>query len=267
MSPSPDVFLLREKIVIYKEKEIAAVRAAAAASAKVLQQLCEAVHPGLSSADLDRLAESFIRETGGKSAFLGYNGYPGQICISINEEVVHGIGRPEKIICEGDLVSLDVGVELNGYIGDNARTVSAGVPAQGTAARLLSVTEEALHAGIAAALDGNCVNDISGAVEQVVKKAGFSVVRDLVGHGCGKKMHEAPEIPNFRCTGRTPPLRAGMIICIEPMVNVGTWRVNVDRKDGWTVRSADKSLSAHFEHQILITKDKPEILTVWQKTA
>lgn len=254
-------------IVIYKDSEIAAVKAAAEASAKVLQQLCEAVRPGLSTADLDRLAESFIRATGGKSAFLGYNGFPGHICISINEEVVHGIGRAEKLIKEGDLVSLDVGVELAGYTGDNARTISAGVPAQGIAAKLLAVTEESLHAGIAAAIDGNCVNDISGAVEKVVKKAGFSVVRDLVGHGCGKKMHEEPEIPNFRCSGRTPVLHAGMIICIEPMVNVGTWRVNVDRKDRWTVRSADNSLSAHFEHQILITKDKPEILTVWQKTA
>jgi methionyl aminopeptidase len=253
--------------VIYKEPEIAAVRAAAGASAKVLQRLCEAVRPGLNTADLDRLAESFIRETGGKSAFLGYNGFPGHICISINEEVVHGIGRAGKIIHEGDLVSLDVGIELNGYTGDNAHTISAGVPAQGTAAKLLAITEESLQAGIAAAVDGNCVNDISGAVEQVVKKAGFSVVRDLVGHGCGRKMHEAPEIPNFRCSGRTPVLRAGMIICIEPMVNVGTWRVVVDRKDGWTVRSADNSLSAHFEHQILITKDKPEILTAWQKTA
>ncbi len=257
----------KEKIVIYKETEIAGVRAAAAASALVLQKLSEAVRPGLSTADLDHLAESFIRDSGGKSAFLGYNGYPGQICVSINEEVVHGIGRADRIIREGDLVSLDVGVTLAGYTGDNARTVSAGIPAQGVAAKLLEVTEESLFAGIAAAIDGNCVNDISSAVEQVVKKAGFSVVRDLVGHGCGKKMHEEPEIPNFRCPGRTPILRAGMIICIEPMVNIGTWRVVLDRKDRWTVRSADASLSAHFEHQILITKDKPEILTVWQKTA
>jgi len=257
----------RKNIVLYKETEIEGVKAAATASAMVLQKLSEAVRPGLSSADLDHLAESFIRETGGKSAFLGYNGFPGQICVSINEEVVHGIGRPDRIIGEGDLVSLDVGVTLGGYTGDNARTICAGIPAAGQAARLLAVTEESLYAGIAAAVDGNCVNDISSAVEQVVKKAGFSVVRDLVGHGCGKKMHEEPEIPNFRCSGRTPLLRAGMIICIEPMVNIGTWRVTLDRKDHWTVRSADASLSAHFEHQILITKDKPEILTVWPKTA
>ena len=165
--------------MIYKETEIAGVKAAAGASALVLQKLSEAVRPGLST------------------AFLGYNGFPGQICVSINEEVVHGIGRPDRIIRESDLVSLDVGVTLAGYTGDNARTVSAGIPAQGVAAKLLAVTEESLFAGIAAAVDGNCVNDISSAVEQVVKKAGFSVVRDLVGHGCGKRMHEEPEIPNF----------------------------------------------------------------------
>lgn len=259
--------MAKEKIVIYKENEIAGVKAAAEASALVLQQLAEAVQPSLSTADLDHLAKSFISQTGGKSAFYNYNGYPGQICVSINEEVVHGIGRADRIIQEGDLVSLDVGVSIGGYIGDNARTVSAGIPAQGQAARLLEITEESLYAGIAAAIDGNCVNDISSAVQQVVEKAGFSVVRDLVGHGCGKKMHEAPEIPNFRCSGKTPALRAGMIICIEPMVNLGTWRVVLDRKDRWTVRSADASLSAHFEHQILITKDKPEILTICPKTA
>jgi len=253
--------MAKERIAIYSESEITGIRAAAQAAARVLARTCAAVRPGMSTKDIDDLAGSFIKETGGKSASLGYHGYPGQICISVNDEVVHGIGSPQRIITDGDLVSLDVCVKYRGYVGDNARTIIAGGNATEAASRLLAVTRDALQAGIAAACSGNCVNDISTAVEQVATAAGYGVVRDLVGHGCGKNMHEAPEVPNYRQPGRTPALRPGMVICIEPMINAGTGRVLVDNRDHWTVRSADHSLSAHFEHQILITDTQAEILT------
>ncbi len=254
------------KIRLYEGAELEGVRAAAAASAEVLARLCDAVEPGMSTLDMDHLAEAFIHDTGGKSAFLGYHGYPGQICISLNNEVVHGIGRADRIIQKGDVVSLDVGVTVGGYVGDNARTVCAGGQPEGQVAELLTVTRDALMAGIDAAREGNTINDIGGAVEDLAKKHGFGVVRDMVGHGCGKVMHEPPEVPNYRIHGHSPTLKAGMIIAIEPMINVGTWRIVFDREDGWTVRTADGSLSAHFEHQILITKNNPEILT-WPKSA
>jgi len=256
----------KEQIVIYGEQEIAGIRRAARESAKVLEQLAEAVHPGMTTGEVDRLAKTFIAETGGTSAFYHYHGYPGQICISINEEVVHGIGRDDRIIMPGDIVSLDCGVAIGGYVGDNALTICAGMPPTGVKARLLEVTERSLMAGISQAVEGNCVCDIGTAVEKVVREAGFSVVRDMVGHGCGRTMHEAPEVPNYRMPGHSPALKAGMVICIEPMVNVGGWRIEVDKKDQWTVRTLDGSLSAHFEHQILITKDEPEILS-WRKSA
>jgi methionyl aminopeptidase len=254
------------RIHLYSPAEADGVRLAAQASAIVLARLCEAVTPGMTTADLDRLAECFIRDTGGKSAFLGYHGYPGQICVSLNHEVVHGIGRPDRFIAAGDLVSLDVGVTIGGYVGDNARTVCAGGQPRELAARLMQTTEEALQAGIAQARPGNCLNDIGDAVEKTARAARFEVVRDMVGHGCGKNMHEPPEVPNYRVPGKTPALLPGMILAIEPMINAGTWRITIDRKDGWTVRTADGALSAHFEHQILITENDPEILT-WPKNA
>lgn len=256
-------------IVNYSSEDIAAVKAAAQASAKVLHQLADAVVPGMSTWHIDQLAAAFINETGGESAFLGYRGFPGQICISVNEEVVHGIGRTDKIIEPGDLVSLDVGVKLNGYYGDNALTVCVGKEAQGIAQQLLQVTEEALYAGIDQAIAGNFVYDVSAAIENVVRKAGFTIIRELCGHGCGKKLHEKPDIPNYTAgkRNRSAKLQKGMIICIEPMVNAGKAAIEFDEEDGWTVRAKDKSLSAHFEHQILITENKAEILTVWQKTA
>ncbi len=258
--------MVNGKIHLYSPTEADGVRIAAQASATVLARLCEAVTPGMTTADLDRLAESFIRDTGGKSAFLGYHGYPGHICVSLNHEVVHGIGRPDRGIAAGDLVSLDVGVTIGGYVGDNARTVCAGGQPGELAARLMQTTADALLAGIAKARPGNCLNDIGATVERIAKAARFEVVRDMVGHGCGIHMHEPPEIPNYRVPGKSPALLPGMILAIEPMINAGTWRITVDRKDGWTVRTADGALSAHFEHQILITENDPEILT-WPKTA
>ncbi len=254
------------KINIYKGSDLEGVRVAAQASAYVLQRLCDAVTPGMSTLDLDRLAAEFLKETGGKSAFLNYHGYPAQICCSVNEVVVHGIGRADKVINPGDIVSLDVGVTVGGFTGDNARSVIAGGVSTPLKDKLLEATRSSLEAGIAAAVPGNRVCDIGAAVEKVVKAAGFSVVRDMVGHGCGRKMHEDPQVPNYKLPGFSPELKPGMILAIEPMVNVGTWRITIDKEDGWTVRTADGSLSAHFEHQILITQKEPEVLT-WPKNA
>ena len=254
-----------EHVTIYKENEIEKIRLAAQASAQVLDRLCAAVQPGMSTLDLDHLAECFIRETGGRSGSLNYHGYPGQVCISLNDEVVHGIGRADRIIQFGDLVSLDVVVALDGYYGDNARTVCAGGQPSSLASRLLETTEAALMAGIEAAQEGNTVNDISTAVQRVAEGAGFQCVRDMVGHGCGKHMHESPEVPNFRQRRKTPVLQPGMVLCIEPMVNAGTWEIEIDRHDQWTCRTLDHQLSAHFEHQVLITRKKPEILTLCPK--
>jgi methionyl aminopeptidase len=253
------------QVVIHSEQEVAGIRVAAQAAAQVLDEVCAAVRPGMTTLELDELAGERIRATGGTSAFLGYHGYPAQICISLNEEVVHGIGRADRVILPGDLVSLDVGVCMDGFIGDNARTLCAGRDPNPAEQALLDATREGLMAGIAAAVNGNFINDISRAVEDVVVKYGFAVVRDFVGHGCGTALHEAPEVPNFAQRNRGPRLQPGMVLAIEPMVNQGTHRVNVDPGDKWTVRTADGALSAHFEHMVLITQDNAEILT-WPKT-
>ncbi len=259
--------MAQEKIAIYSGREVAGIRAAAQAAAEVLARLCDEVRPGISTLDIDRLAGQFIKETGGTSGSYHYHGYPGQICVSLNDEVVHGIGRADRIVMPGDLVKLDVVVTLNGYNGDTARTVCAGGCPAPLAESLMLATEEGLRAGIAAARDGNCVNDIGRAVERVARAAGFSTVRDMVGHGCGRHMHEPPEVPNYSVFGKTPRLRPGMVICIEPMVNAGHYAIALDPVDRWTTRTCDHSLSAHFEHQILITNNEPEILTAWPKTA
>lgn len=250
----------KRNVIIHTEREIAGIRKACAATAQVRDELCAAVRPGISTRWIDDLAKQLIAQVGGTSAFFGYRGFPGQVCISLNDEVVHGIGREDRVIQCGDLISLDVGVKLNGFIGDTARTVVAPPPSTPVAAKLMQTTQKSLEAGIAAARGGNHVNDISQAVEQVIRAAGFSAVRDFVGHGCGCALHEAPEVPNFAQPDRGPKLRAGMVLAIEPMVNVGAYQVRVE-EDGWTVRTADHSLSAHFEHMVLITNDKPEILT------
>ncbi len=258
----------QRRVVVHTQKEIRGIRASARAAAHVLQALCETVRPGMSTLDVDRLAGDLIRQAGGSSAFNGYHGFPGQICISLNDEVVHGIGRADRIIQPGDLVSLDVGVRLDGYIGDTAATLCAGGAAAcrtPEAARLIAAACKGLEQGVSAALAGNRVNDIGRAVEDVVSRAGFSVVRDFVGHGCGVELHEPPEVPNFASPKRGPRLVAGMVLAIEPMVNAGAPGIRVE-SDGWTVRTTDGALSAHVEHMVLITDGKPEILT-WRKTA
>lgn len=253
--------MVRKTVVIHSGPAIEGIRRAAKATATVLAELAAFVRPGISTLAVDRRAAELIGASGGESAFLGYHGFPGTICISLNEEIIHGIGRPDRIIALGDLVSMDVGIRLRGFIGDSARTVCAGMPPSGQAAALLRAADEALAAGIAKACSGNYVNDISRAVESVVQRYGFAVVRDFVGHGCGRDLHEPPEVPNFAQHAPGARLVPGMVLAIEPMVNTGTHRVEIDRVDHWTVRTADGGWSAHVEHMVLITHDKPEILT------
>ena len=246
--------------IVHSDREIDGIRKAARATAGVRDALGRRVQPGMSTLELDRLAADLIAKTGGTSAFHGYHGFPGQVCISVNEEVVHGIGRADRIINLGDIVSIDVGITLNGFVGDTATTVCVPANANPAIQNLLETTRQSLAAGIAAARPGGFVNDIGTAVEHVVTRAGFSVVRDFVGHGCGCELHEPPEIPNFRQSQKGAKLKAGMVLAIEPMVNSGSASVSVD-SDGWTVRTKDGGLSAHFEHMVLITNAKPEILT------
>lgn len=234
------------------------MRSACAVAAEVLEEVGAFIKPGVTTQQVDDFAARQIELRGGKSAFLGYRKYPRHVCISVNDEVVHGIGGGRELHF-GDIVSVDVGVRFNGFIGDNARTFAVGgcgVLAQ----RLLDVTEQSLSLGIAAARAGNRVSDISRAVQDFVERNGFSVVREFVGHGVGRSMHEEPQIPNFVDRKMNDKLRAGMTIAIEPMVNAGQPDVKI-LKDGWTVVTQDGSLSAHFEHTVLITDGEPEILT------
>lgn len=248
-------------IPIKTGKQIDRMRAACQAAAAILRSVSAQVQPGVSTAELDAMAGELIKKQGGVSPFFNYKGYPGQICVSVNEEVVHGIGGPRRIQY-GDIVSLDIGIILDGYVGDNATTVAVGVIEPRTQ-ELLQVTEDALHAAIAAARDGNRVGDISHAVQSTVEPRGFAVVREFVGHGVGKNMHEDPQIPNFGKPRTGPKLKAGMTLAIEPMINAGKCEVQMLR-DGWTVVTADGAPSAHFEHTVLVTEGDPEILT-WLK--
>ena len=250
--------------IIHTPDEISRIRRAARASAWLRDKVAAAARPGMSTWELDQIAGAFIRESGGKSAFLNYCGYPGNICISLNDEVVHGIGVPERIIQDEDLVSIDVGIEIDGAVGDTALTFSFA-PLSPAKRNLMEGTQQALAAGIAAARRGSYVSHISHAVETVAKKRHLGVVTDYTGHGCGMKLHEPPEVPNFTGWGRGAPLLPGMVICIEPMFTAGDWHISVDRNDRWTVRTRDGSDSAHFEHMVLITDNEPEILT-WPKT-
>ncbi|MBK9137597.1 MAG: type I methionyl aminopeptidase [Verrucomicrobia bacterium] len=245
-------------VVIKSENEQRRMRSAGRVAAKVLADLCRAVGPGISTRELDELAAVRIREFGGRSAFLGYRGYPCHACISVNDEVVHGLAGGRRLRF-GDIVSIDVGVIFEGYIGDNARTVAVGgcdVETQ----RLLDVTEAALYRGVAAAIAGNRVTDISRAVQTLVERERFSVVREFVGHGVGRAMHEDPQIPNYVDPNCRQLLEPGMTLAIEPMVNAGGADVRV-LKDGWTAVTMDGSWSAHFEHTVLVTNHLPEILT------
>ncbi|MGC9942885.1 MAG: type I methionyl aminopeptidase [Verrucomicrobiota bacterium] len=234
------------------------MRPACAIAARVLDEIISFIRPGATTRQVDQYAAARIEAHGAKSAFLGYRNYPCHTCLSVNEEVVHGMAS-ERELQFGDIISVDVGVVHKGFIGDNARTMAVGgcgVQAQ----RLMEVTEESLHKGIAAAVAGNRVTDISKAVQDYVEGNGFSVVREFVGHGVGRTMHEEPQVPNFVDRKSNDKLLPGMTIAIEPMVNAGRPEIKI-LKDGWTVVTQDGSLSAHFEHTVLITEGDPEILT------
>jgi len=239
---------------------IAGIRAAAQVVARTLRELSRAIRPGVTTAELDRLAETVIRDHGARPAFKGYRGFPASICPSVNEEVVHGIPGP-RALAEGDIVGIDVGAELHGWYGDAARTFEVGAVSP-EASRLVRVTAEALEKGLAEARLGKQVGDISHAVQSHVEQSGFSVVRDLVGHGIGREMHEEPAVPNFGLPGKGPRLVVGQVLAIEPMVNAGGPLVRMG-DDGWAVYSQDGSLAAHFEFTIAVTADGPRILTPW----
>lgn len=227
-------------------------------ASEILQILARETAPGRTTGEIDALAAGLMKERGCKSAFLGYRGFPGQICISVNEEVVHGIGGPRRIH-PGDVVKIDVGIVFNGWIGDNATTVAVGEIPVATK-RLLAATEQSLFEAIGHARSGVRLGDLCGSVEDYVRPRGFTVVREFVGHGVGRTLHEEPQVPNFRPDGRTPVLAPGMILAIEPMVNSGTAAVRI-LDDGWTVVTRDRAPSAHFEHTVLVTEGDPEILT------
>jgi len=241
------------------KEEIEKLRRSNRLVAQALLKVREAIRPGVTTAELDRIAEETIRKGGGRPAFKGYRGYPANLCVSVNEEVVHGIPGPRRLQ-EGDIVSLDLGVLMDGYYGDAAITVPVGKISE-EAQKLIKVTEEALHKGIEKARVGNRLYDISHAIQSWVESFGFSVVRDFVGHGIGRQLHEEPQVPNFGPPNQGPRLMVGMVLAIEPMVNAGGWQVKV-REDGWTVVTADGSLSAHFEHTIAITEEGPDILSL-----
>ncbi|MGE5551458.1 MAG: type I methionyl aminopeptidase [Bacteroidota bacterium] len=247
-------------IVLKSPTELVKMRRAGRIVAQVLADLAGMARPGLTTAALDARAAELTAEMGGVPAFKGYNGFPAALCASINEEVVHGIpGR--RRLAEGDILSLDFGAFYEGYCADAALTVPIGAVSP-EAERLIRTTREALEAGIAAVREHRRVSDISRAVQNLVEGEGFSVVREFVGHGIGQKMHEPPQIPNFVAgfLDYDQRLRAGMTLAIEPMVNAGGYHV-LTKKDGWTVVTKDRSLSAHFEHTVLVTKDEPEIIT------
>jgi methionyl aminopeptidase len=246
-------------IVCKSAAEIERMRAANALVANVLAELEATVAPGVTTQDLDALAERLVREAGAEPAFKGYRGYPATLCASVNEQVVHGIPSTHPL-AEGDIVSLDMGVKLGGFYGDSAITVAVGRIGE-DAERLLRVTQEALERGIAQVRVGGRISDIGHAVQQHVESHGFSVVREFVGHGIGASLHEEPQIANYGEPGRGPRMAEGMVLAIEPMVNLGRPGVKV-LADGWTAVTRDGSLSAHFEHTVAVTKQGPLILTL-----
>ena len=247
-------------IVRKSQAEIEIMREAGRVSARALRLVGEAVAPGVTTFELDQIAESAIRADGGVPAFKGYHGFPKTLCTSINCQVVHGIPSEMIKLHEGDIISVDVGAIVDGYYGDNARTFAVGTISD-EATRLLAATKASLDAGVEQARSGNHLFDIGASVQAVAEAAGFSVVREYVGHGIGRQMHEDPNVPNYGITGKGPRLEVGMVLAIEPMVNAGSASVDA-LPDGWTVVTRDGRLSAHFEHTVAITASGPVLLTV-----
>jgi methionyl aminopeptidase len=247
-------------IILKSPEEVARMRRAGRTVARMILDLVDAYRPGMSTADLDAVAERRCRSEGCVPSFKGYRGFPATICTSLNHEIVHGIPDPKRILRQGDLLKLDVGAIWEGYHADSAVTVFVGDPPSDVAEKLVRVTEESLEAGIAQLRVGGRLSDVGHAVQQVAEGAGFSVVREYAGHGVGRALHEDPQVSNYGAPGRGPVIKPGLVVAIEPMVNIGTWRTRV-MPDRWTVVTADRELSAHFEHTIAVTDDGPEVLT------
>ena len=246
-------------IVLRTAKEIDMMRKACQISAEALQLAGESVRPGITTYEIDQIAYRYIKKQGAEPNFLNYNGFPATACISINDEVIHGIPSKKRVLKEGDIVSIDLGAKVNGYNGDNAATFACGIISD-EAKRLCDTTRESLYLGIEQAVAGNRVGDIAHAIQSYCEERGFSVVREYTGHGVGTHLHEDPSVPNYGTPGRGQRLLPGMTIAIEPMINAGSKAVKC-LPDGWTVKTLDGKLSAHFEHTIAITKGEPIILT------
>lgn len=246
-------------ITLKSPREIDQMRQAGAVVALILDEMAKKVAPGVSTHDLDRWAESRCKELGVKPAFKGYHGFPGCVCTSINDEVVHGIPSKKRVLKEGDVIGIDFGVIRDGWFGDSARTVAVGKIKPETQ-KLLEVTEKSLHLGIEQCREGNRLFDIGHAIQNYVEGFGYGVVREFVGHGIGRALHEEPQVPNFGPRGKGLALKVGMVLAIEPMINAGSPGVKV-LSDGWTAVTADQSLSAHFEHTVAILPEGPRILT------
>lgn len=247
-------------IIIKTEEEIEKLKQSNTLVSKTISEIAKIIGPGVTTMMLDRLAEEYIRDNGAKPAFLNYRGYPKTLCTSVNNQVVHGIPS-NYTIKEGDIISIDCGVLMNGYYGDSAYTFGIG-QIDPQVARLLKVTKESLFKGIECAIEGKRLGDIGAAVQEYCEKEGFSVVREMVGHGIGKNLHESPEVANYGKRGRGPLLKKGITICIEPMINLGRKEI-VQERDGWTIRTADNKPSAHFELAVAIGKNRADLLTTF----
>lgn len=248
-------------ILIKTEEEIELLKASNELVSKTLAEVARAIGPGVTTLSLDKIAETFIRDHGGEPGFLGYNGFPATLCTSLNDEVVHGIPSGYELQ-EGDILSVDCGVKLNGYYGDSAYTFSVGDPPEASK-KLMDTTRESLFKGIEKAVEGNRLGDIGQAVQQHAEEGGYSVVREMVGHGLGKNLHEEPEVPNYGKKGTGIKLKEGMTLCIEPMINLGTRYIEQDA-DGWTIRTKDHQPSAHYELAIAIGKAEARILSTFK---
>lgn len=247
--------------IVRSEEEVELLRINADLVSRTLAEMAKLIKPGITTLQLDKVAEEFIRDHDAEPGFLGYNGYPNTLCISINDAVVHGI--PSKYaIREGDIISIDCGTKYQGYYGDSAYSFAVS-PLPSSLKKLLAVTKESLYRGIQKAVEGNRVGDISYAVQEHAESNGFSVVRELVGHGVGTTMHEKPEIPNYGSKGKGARLREGMVLCIEPMINLGTKQI-YQEDDGWTIRTYDRKPSAHFELTVVVRKGEPELLSTFK---
>ncbi|RME89164.1 MAG: type I methionyl aminopeptidase [Candidatus Hydrogenedentota bacterium] len=246
---------------IYSAKEIEKIAASGKIAYDTHMLLREHIKPGVSTWELDKIATDYIRSRGGRPAFLGFHGFPACLCTSVNDAVVHGVPKKDQILQEGDIIGIDLGVQYEGYFSDTAWTWPVGEVSEAKK-RLITVTQEALYRGIKAAMVGNKIGAIGEAVQKHVESNGYSVVKTLVGHGVGKSIHEDPQVPNYGTRKQGPKIKAGMVLAIEPMVNEGTDDVITDKEDGWTVKTADGKMSAHFEHTVAVTAAGPRICTL-----